>query len=1008
MIALAVRAYAKSGLSIIPINPKTKRPYSRLLPQATDENGNLLYYLKRDDGRLEVTTEETSIKKGTWEPYQRKIADSETLARWLASGIQSIAVVCGAVSGGLEILDFDVEGYYERWIEAVGDAASGLPTQRTGGGGVQVGWRCPSPDGNLKLAWHPDESEKSGRVIAIETRGEGGYALLPPSIHPSGNRYELMKAKFSSTPTISQEDRDVLIDAARGLCQAPRTRQEIERGTSPQKNAQNYTSDYQAPDVIEEYNRANSITDALSRQGYTPGSAGRWCCPGHSNSDGVSVDASANKSYHFSSNDPLESTKDGKKQPRDPFDVYVEFEHRGDYAEAMRTLGRIKREAQRPSRNGSNGNHNMDNYHVDAPQLELDDLYMPPPEDDCIDDFVMAPEIEYSENASSPDHPIGSLPVDEIIEKIKVSNWDEVQDNLFDSISRLDSAAQRKIQRTLQVEYSGLATKTDINSFLADCRRFEKERKMAEKTERAERRMAELTSSSTVALQIIENNRDHNDVVDDALAALLVENQKNMNYPVAYVRGGLLTRVSKDESDITLTQEYKEPGLSYVMAKAAKWIKVGTDADGMITERSVTPPSYVVKTVLDMPEYADFPPLAGITNAPTFGAKGRLHDAPGYDIETKLFYANGIDIGDTEPTAENVEAALHMIRVELLGDFPFKDDASAAHALALTLLPFVRPMVSGPTPLHLIDSPTPGTGKGLLVEACSIPGTGGNMPATQAGRDPEEWRKRITSCLLTGASHISIDNISEALDSGELASALTQPIWSDRMLGANKEVRIPIRTIWVANGNNVVPSEEIARRIIWIRLDANAEQPWERNGFRHDNLISWAKENRAELVTACVTIVRAWVDKGMKAFGGKRKGSFENWSEVLGGILEAVGIEGFLANDKELFETTANASTMLTAFVEKWWELYGDTPVKTSDLFKLASIPDPQSMVVPGEKWYGLLDEMLGSGREHSRKTRLGIVLKGHRDKVIGDLKIMQGPIMKGTQRWLLSDLSNA
>lgn len=473
MIDLAARAYVGAGLSIIPINPQTKRPYSSLLPQATNDDGNPLYYIKREDGTLEVTTEETNIKKGTWEPYQRSIADSETITRWLSRGIQSIAVVCGAVSGGLEILDFDVEGYYERWITAVGDMSEGLPTQRTGGGGVQVGWRCPSPDGNLKLAWHPDDEAHSGRVVAIETRGEGGYALLPPSMHPSGTRYELMQGKFSNTPTISQERRDSLLAAARDLCQAPRTRQEIERGTSPQKSAQNYTSNYQAPDVIEEYNRSNSITDMLARHGYTPGDAGRWSRPGQPGSSGVSVDVSSNKSYHFSSNDPLDSEKNGKTQPRDPFDYYVEFEHRGDYAEAMRTLGRIQRESQRPSRNGSNGNHNMDNYHADAPPPMIDELYMPPVGEDCIDDYVMVPEMDRGENTSSSHHSADGLV--EIINQIANNELLKEPDKmkavyaLAPKIKEIDELSSRHIE----VAASEVLGKTEARNFVRKCIRIQ-------------------------------------------------------------------------------------------------------------------------------------------------------------------------------------------------------------------------------------------------------------------------------------------------------------------------------------------------------------------------------------------------------------------------------------------------------------------------------------------------------------------------------------------------------
>jgi len=84
--------------------------------------------------------------------------------------------------------------------------ADGLPVQHTGreGGGYQVWLRCPEPGRNDKLAWVPDEQEKIGRRIAIETRGEGGYAILPGSLHPSGRTYQTIAGNFANIPTVPQ------------------------------------------------------------------------------------------------------------------------------------------------------------------------------------------------------------------------------------------------------------------------------------------------------------------------------------------------------------------------------------------------------------------------------------------------------------------------------------------------------------------------------------------------------------------------------------------------------------------------------------------------------------------------------------------------------------------------------------------------------------------------------------------------------------------------------------
>jgi len=42
-------------------------------------------------------------------------------------------------------------------------------------------------------------------------------------------------------------------------------------------------------------------------------------------------------------------------------------------------------------------------------------------------------------------------------------------------------------------------------------------------------------------------------------------------------------------------------------------------------------------------------------------------------------------------------------------------DSDRAHAMAAILLPFMERMIEGLSPIHLIEAPTQGSGKGLLA-----------------------------------------------------------------------------------------------------------------------------------------------------------------------------------------------------------------------------------------------------------------------------------------------------
>jgi hypothetical protein len=106
---------------------------------------------------------------------------------------------------------------------------------------------------------------------------------------------------------------------------------------------------------------------------------------------------------------------------------------------------------------------------------------------------------------------------------------------------------------------------------------------------------------------------------------------------------------------------------------------------------------------------------------------GTLITEPGYHPATRLLYEPTQNFTlppvAERPSPRQIAAARTLLLDDLLGDFPFVGEAERAHALALLLLPFVRPMIPGPTPLHMVEKPAPGTGATLMVDAISIVGT---------------------------------------------------------------------------------------------------------------------------------------------------------------------------------------------------------------------------------------------------------------------------------------------
>jgi hypothetical protein len=401
----------------------------------------------------------------------------------------------------------------------------------------------------------------------------------------------------------------------------------------------------------------------------------------------------------------------------------------------------------------------------------------------------------------------------------------------------------------------------------------------------------------------------------------------------------------------------------------------------------------LMRFMLSMPEI-HLPRLNKIITAPAYYKHPHynqisLHDKQGYNQYSRIYLdmdMNPPPFVLENPRPEQIEQAKELIE-DFLHDFPFAHESDRVNAIGLMLLPFVRDIIKGATPLHLIEAPVPGSGKNLLLDVLITPGLGKNYKLIAEGRDDDEYRKRITSALCGKVGAIIIDNVAESIASGPLASAITADIWTDRILGKTEDISIQVRTIWIATANNPILSMEIARRTIRIRLSPLVDQPWMREGFRHDNLREYAKTHRAKIAEACLVLCQSWVWAGCPLYKGRPLGGFENWSRVIGGILEYADYEGFLSMQSELYETADTDNEVWRCFVDEWHNIYGSNTVGVSDLFRIADQIEGFEM----------------RGKEEAGKRRaLGRALKNRRDRVYNGFMIKEAHKMGKLAQWQL------
>ncbi len=279
-----------------------------------------------------------------WKKYQQQLPSAAEVQAWFANTPDALCLLTGAVSGQLEIIDFDLGGeLFAPWVELVQSQRPALLArlviEQSQNGGRHVAYRCAAPvSGNLKLAQRllvtPDGQEitltgkrhKPRRVgdhfevllTLIETRGQGGLFLC----HPSPG-YTLVQGAFTALPVITAEERELLLEAAWALneVQPPAAQPEPNLGVSGRPG--------------DAFNEQGDVRALLIKHGWQlarPGDNEYWRRPGKD--AGWSATLKNRVFYVFSAN----AAPFAQDRAYGPFAVYALLEHTGDFAQAAAAL----------------------------------------------------------------------------------------------------------------------------------------------------------------------------------------------------------------------------------------------------------------------------------------------------------------------------------------------------------------------------------------------------------------------------------------------------------------------------------------------------------------------------------------------------------------------------------------------------------------------------------------------------------------------------------------------
>ena len=309
---------ARKGVSVMPVDPETKKPVGR------------------------------------WKDLQSSIADERTLKHRFAKPNLGVAVIGGDVSGNLEVLDFDCCGEaMDAWLDLLRERMPGvarhLIIELTPSGGFHVIYRCPAgigrsevlamrvvkaegPEGVVIARKHcpgyqdRETGEWLAKTVSIETRGEGGYCVCAPT--PG---YVLLCGDMKRIPVVNAEERQVLLDLARSFdedkgreVRLGRLDRHTPRGTGDERPG-------------DDFSRRGDIRPTLRQHGWHQTRGGtneHWCRPGKDR--GTSATLRDGVFFVFSSNaQPFE-----QNTAYSLFAVYTFLEHGGDFSAAAVALRR--------------------------------------------------------------------------------------------------------------------------------------------------------------------------------------------------------------------------------------------------------------------------------------------------------------------------------------------------------------------------------------------------------------------------------------------------------------------------------------------------------------------------------------------------------------------------------------------------------------------------------------------------------------------------------------------
>ncbi|MEP1698301.1 MAG: hypothetical protein ABJJ69_17330 [Paracoccaceae bacterium] len=378
-----------------------------------------------------------------------------------------------------------------------------------------------------------------------------------------------------------------------------------------------------------------------------------------------------------------------------------------------------------------------------------------------------------------------------------------------------------------------------------------------------------------------------------------------------------MARLTTSQDGTVRIQTVNQAQFEHELNSVTKWSEIKTVGADEI-ERTAFCPSDVAKYIFNGPR-TNLPPLRRLVTVPSF-TKAKVLTPAGYQDGIYYHPQKGVSIPEIPqaPTNDQVGEAVHDLS-DLFADFSLdgktrnefmqaiangEEVASFAHLLSYGLSSIARELIEGPVPGHLGRKDKPRSGATLALTTMESIATCQPASIQTLPTKEEEIQKTITAIYREGASYAFFDNIKGGaeIESDALAAAMTAyPTYKGRLLGTSSIITVPAHAITGFTGNRSALSPQLAERMLLIEFDPKMENPGIRavSSFKY-SLPRDVKKDAGKYLGSLLMLVQNWISKGCPEWAGIPLGGFERHAAVIGGILDAAGVYGFMGNRDKL------------------------------------------------------------------------------------------------------------